>query len=184
MRCRGGGGVEEGAPDVDGVGDGAAGGRRHAAVVSPSVTLGIILIPDPISPTILAPSFLPPGLGPSDYADVMIGEAPPDHVNLPIIRTFGIGALTSRLDCASTSVANVADDASPVARALAPVASPPSVCPAVTVSSTITKGVTTSGRWSALRVDAVHRVTPARGRPDASVLRLAGGAPRGHPKVD
>ncbi len=66
LRARGVGGVEGGVPDVDGVGGGAAGGRGLAAVVSPSVTLGIAAVPHSSVPAALPPSFLPPGLGSSD----------------------------------------------------------------------------------------------------------------------
>ncbi len=73
---------------------------------------------------------------------------------------------------------------SPVARSLAAAFPFHSVTVTVTISSTITAGVATVGRWSALRGDAGRRGSPAEGRPDAFVLRPTGGVPRGHSEMD
>ncbi len=63
---RGVGVVEAGVPDGDGDGGGSAGGWGDAAVVSPSITLGIAASPRPFVPAAPPNPFLPPGLGPSD----------------------------------------------------------------------------------------------------------------------
>ncbi len=114
------------------------------------------------------------------------GEAPPLSAASPslvvwhVIRAFGSGLLRNVTDHLASHDWPAAHSASPVVRHRFPSFPHPFTPPLII---TIIRGITTGGRWSALRLVRGRRGAPAGGRPITHVLRLVGGVPHGHSEV-